>query len=174
VDEEFIFTCKDCGSHNLRVVQQYEKNFNCKSELKCFDDCENGHELAAIREFQRIDSLHSWGWLEEDHHYSSEEEEIIESESGDENLEVFCEDCFEDADADDWDYDEELDDDEYECEVYVICDGCDREIEFGWSHPDRGGRIWPAECDDFNPWKCWPEPRYKDVWATKNWLRPSK
>ena len=132
MDEDFIFTCKDCGSHNLRVVWEYDETFNCRAELFCFDDCEYDGQIAAIEEYQRTDSLYSWGWLDENHHYSIEHKEVLESQSGDENLEVFCYDCFDYADAVDWDYDEEPDDDETECEVYVICDGCDREIEFGW------------------------------------------
>ena len=59
-------------------------------------------------------------------------------------------------------------------EFHVCCNGCNREIEFGWSHPDRGGRIWPAECSDFNPWKCWAESRYIEKWKDKDWLRPDK
>ena len=62
----------------------------------------------------------------------------------------------------------ELDDDDCKMEFYVHCDGCDREIEFGWSHPDRGGRIWPVECEGFNPWKSWPDPRFKESWTKKN------
>ena len=54
---------------------------------------------------------------------------------------------------------------------FVNCAGCDREIEFGWSQPDRGGRIYPAECSDFIPEKIWPEPRYLDSWQQKHWLR---
>ena len=55
---------------------------------------------------------------------------------------------------------------------YVRCGGCRREIEFGWSHPERAGRIWPAECSDFNPWKGVPEPRFTESWHKKGWLRP--
>jgi hypothetical protein len=44
---------------------------------------------------------------------------------------------------------------------YVRCQRCDREIPFGWSHEDRGGRIWPADAACFNPRRCWPEPRYR-------------
>jgi hypothetical protein len=73
---------------------------------------------------------------------------------------------------DDEDYEEELDEESHEW--YVRCEGCDREISFGWSHPDRGGRIWPSECSDFNPWKCWPEPRYWEEWGKRGWLRPQK
>ena len=45
-------------------------------------------------------------------------------------------------------------------EFYVNCAGCDRAIEFGWSQPNRGGRIFPVECSDFMPGNIWPEPRY--------------
>ncbi len=44
---------------------------------------------------------------------------------------------------------------------YVNCAGCDREIEFGWSQSNRGGRIFPVECSDFIPGKYSPE---QDIW----------
>jgi len=57
MDEEYIFTCKDCGSNGLRVVWEYKQTFNYTRKLKCFDNCENGHELAAIEECKRFDKL---------------------------------------------------------------------------------------------------------------------
>jgi hypothetical protein len=54
---------------------------------------------------------------------------------------------------------------------FVNCSGCDREIEFGWSLPNRGGLIYPAECSDFVPEELWPEPRYLDSWHEKHWLK---
>ena len=56
-------------------------------------------------------------------------------------------------------------------EFYVNCADCDREIEFGWSQPNRGGCIFPVECSDFVPGEIWPEPRYLDSWRQKYWLR---
>ena len=53
---------------------------------------------------------------------------------------------------------------------FVNCTGCDREIEFGWAHPDRGGGIFPTECSDFVPEEFWPEPRYLNSWRQKHWL----
>jgi len=170
----FIFTCKDCGSHELSVVLYCDRKFYCKEELECFDNCSNYGELGAIIEYQRIDSYKCWGPLDEDHHFTQEEEEIIETLREDENVQIFCECCYEAADPRQWDFYEESGDDDYENEFYVHCSDCDQEIEFGWSHPNRGGRIWPVECEDFNPWKCWPEPRYRESWAKKNWLRPDK
>jgi len=54
---------------------------------------------------------------------------------------------------------------------YVNCADCDREIEFGWSQPNRGGRIYPVECSDFFPEKVWPDPKYVNVWQQRGWLR---
>lgn len=51
------------------------------------------------------------------------------------------------------------------------CAGCDREIEFGWSAPNRGGGIFPVECADFSPKGLWPEPRYLDAWQQRGWLK---
>jgi hypothetical protein len=25
-----------------------------------------------------------------------------------------------------------------------------------------------------NAWMCWPEPRFKESWANKNWIRPDR
>jgi len=50
---------------------------------------------------------------------------------------------------------------------YVRCAHCDREIKFGWSHPERGGRIWPVEAACYNPWKSWPEARYRKGWPPR-------
>ncbi len=165
MSSHFIFTCKDCGAHDLRVVRHENRKSYCKEELVCFDDCGSAGELAAIKEYQRIDAYECWGPLDEDHHFTKEEEELIETFYEDENLQIVCEDCHKAADQRHWHFSEEMDDDDSEIEFYVHCDGCDREIEFGWSHPDRGGRIWPVECEDFDPWKSWPEPRFKESYA---------
>ena len=50
---------------------------------------------------------------------------------------------------------------------YLNCTACNREIEFGWSQPNRGGRIYPVECSDFIPGKVWPDPKYADVWKKR-------
>jgi hypothetical protein len=99
------------------------------------------------------DSIERWGLLDDDHQVEFEEDEKLEESIN---------------------WDEEFHDEPKAAdeEFYVNCEGCEREIEFGWTHPDRGGRIWPAECADFNPGMCWPEPRYREAWAEKNWLQP--
>jgi hypothetical protein len=60
----------------------------------------------------------------------------------------------------------------------IRCFQCDHEAEFGWSHPPRrgglGGRIWPCKSADFNPLKCFPEPRFVKEWGRRGWLRPKR
>jgi hypothetical protein len=59
--------------------------------------------------------------------------------------------------------------DEESTEYSVVCASCSREVEFGWSRPDRQGDIWPAECPDFDPSVVWPEPRFRELWAARGW-----
>lgn len=132
------------------------------SELFTCSNC-GGHELTVTHTWDIIaggifrESWQEWGPLDDDHHWTYEEQELIEE-----------------LPEDDSEPTEGREDDPDSHEFFVNCTNsdCDREIEFGWSHPDRGGRIWPAECTDFTPWKCWPEPRYRESWKAKNWLRP--
>ena len=87
---------------------------------------------------------------------------------------LFCQRCVARAAGDEWETKEDSDQprvDYLSREWWVFCYGCDREIEFGWSLPDRGGRIWPAEYTDFKPLGCWPDPRYVVSWAKKGWSR---
>jgi hypothetical protein len=114
------------------------------------------------------------GPLDESHRFDLETPEKLDDLGTEtESHEVFCPKCVEGADETCWEQDldgveVETEDDEF----FVRCHGCDREVEFGWSHSGRGGRIWPVECADFNPWLSWPESRYIESWHTKGWLRP--
>ena len=56
-------------------------------------------------------------------------------------------------------------------EFYVNCESCDREIEFGWSKPDRHGLILPIEFSDFAPLESFPDPKYTDTWRQRKWLQ---
>ncbi|OGU62087.1 MAG: hypothetical protein A2V66_07995 [Ignavibacteria bacterium RBG_13_36_8] len=149
-ESDYLFTCKDrCGSHDL-YVEHYYTIWQGTQWSTCVE-----------RGSLNIDNT--------DEHRTEEWEDPEKIDSGHED----------DADAENAGEDngneetEEAEIDEDSSKFYVRCEGCNREIEFGWSHPDRGGRIWPAECTDFNPWKCWPEPRYIDTWKKKGWLGPS-
>ena len=156
-NQPWEFTCKKCGSHKLAVTRVWK--------ILAGPDSESWQE---------------WGPLEADHLWRFKFKEKIEKEK----------DKDKDRDNDDeverWDFGEYTKDnssskpEEYEIyepesnpgndKFYVNCANCDREIEFGWSKPNRGGGIFPAECSDFIPGKYWPEPRYLDSWQQKGWL----
>lgn len=144
------FTCKTCGDHSLTVTH-----------------------IWAILAGPDSESWQEWGPLEANHLWHFEFKSKIEKDEDDE--------------VERWDFAEYAKDDssstpeEYEIyepednpgndRFYVNCASCDREIEFGWSQPNRGGRIFPVECSDFVPGDTWPEPRYLDSWQQKGWLR---
>ena len=174
------FTCKDCGSRDLEFIRDYtiEQTFEQWLPCECGDTADG---IAATHRNTVTVQYYDRGILIEDHrvewHDQWEEVEREHDRDGDET-EVFCQACYEEYSCDEhaWRHEqpEEQEEPELLDEEYTVrCEGCRREIEFGWSHPDRGGRIWPAECTDFNPWKNWPEPRYREAWAEKGWLRPS-
>ena len=171
--EEF-FTCGDCRCHELYVVYCYTQRWLCTATVPC--DCgEAANGIAAERMYWASREVREAGPLGEDHRwrYDPELEESDEGDDEEEGYEIWCPECFQIGEPSNWEIsadDPEVDEDSEE--FYVCCAGCDREIEFGWSHPKRGGRIWPAECADFNPWKSWPEPRYRAHWLEKGWIRP--
>ena len=148
------FTCKTCGGHNITVFRSWTVLAGPASE-----------------------SWQEWGPLEPNHHWHFEFKKRLEKEKAEVGAD----------DVEGWDFAEYAKDtsssrpEEYE--IYepednpgndrfdVNCAGCDRELEFGWSQPNRGGRIFPVECSDFMPGNIWPEPRYLDSWQRKGWLK---
>ena len=174
--EEYLFTCKDCGSHDLYVEHEYTLTRYYSYTWDCC--CEKSSDgLAAMRSYHVTTAYREAGPLDDDHHwkYDNPAEEIEVYDEEEDESEISCEKCYDDAHENDWETTEDkVVEDEDSHEFYVRCNGCNREIEFGWSHPDRGGSIWPAECSDFNPWKCWAESRYIEKWKAKDWLRPDK
>ena len=144
------FTCKTCGGHNLTVTRVWNILAGPISER-----------------------WQEWGPLEADHLWHYEYKEKIEQESDNEEEREDLRELAEDDSASEPEEYEifEPEDNPESDEFFVNCAGCDREIEFGWSQPDRGGRIFPVECSDFIPGEIWPEPRYLDSWQQKHWLR---
>ena len=151
------FTCKACGGHRLTVSRVWT--------ILAGPDTESWQE---------------WGALDADHHWTFEFKEKIEKEEEDDDDENENEDELEDFSeyAKDNSISKPEEYEIYEAEdnpgndrFYVNCASCDREIEFGWELPNRGGRIFPVECSDFNPVDIWPETRYLNSWHQKHWLR---
>lgn len=139
-----------------------------------------GHELIVAHVWRILAGADSekwqeWGPLEAGHlwHYDykekmgKKEDEDNEVERGD-----FGEFAEDDSDSEPEEYEVlEQESDPESDEFYVNCAGCDREIEFGGSQPDRRGLILPVEFPDFNPSESWPDPKYVDVWRQRGWLR---
>jgi len=147
-EKPLAFTCKTCGIHNLNVFRFWT--------ILAGPDTENWQEWGPLdadhrwhfefkKKLEKADTGEQWDFAEYARDLSSsgpEAYEIHEPESNPGN------DRF-----------------------YVNCAGCDREIEFGWSQSNRGGRIFPVECADFNPKGIWPEPRYLNAWQQRGWLK---
>ena len=147
--QSWKFSCKTCGGHSLTVMRIWT--------ILAGPDSEHWQE---------------WGELKDNHSWQFEFKEKIEENGGDEvergDFGKFAED---DSTSKPEEYEIfEPESDSESDEFYVNCAGCDREIEFGWSQPNRGGRIFPVECSDFIPGKYWPEPRYLASWQKKHWL----
>lgn len=150
--QSWEFTCKTCDGHSLTVTHVWNTLAGPESE-----------------------NWREWGPLQKDHLWRYDDKEKIGKEE-DEDNEVergdFGEFAEDDSDSEPEEYETfEQEGDPESDEYYVNCEGCDREIEFGWSQPDRGGRIFPVECSDFAPGKFWPEPRHWDSRQQKHWLR---
>jgi hypothetical protein len=149
------FTCKTCGGHKLTVTRMWTVLAGPESE-----------------------HWQEWGPLGTDHLWRYDYQEKIEPEGEGDNEDEdevergdFGEFAEDDSTSNPEEYEVfEAQNDPESDEFYVNCESCDREIEFGWSQPNRGGRIFPAECSDFVPGKIWPEPRYLDSWQHKRWL----
>ena len=130
-----LFTCKDCGAHDLTVVTDYDVTTYYEGTLAC--ECENeetsGGE-AARRNYHVTTTYRSWVYLDDEHQWEGEDEDIVDEDTEEDEYEVFCEKCLEDVSANDWEITEEGKEEDDSHEYSVRCSGCDREIESGWSH----------------------------------------
>jgi hypothetical protein len=146
----FKFTCTSCGGHELTVTHVWN--------IQAGNDSESWRE---------------WGPLKDNHHWQYEFKEKVE-ENVDDEVQIGDFGEFEEDDS-------ASEPEEYEIyegetnresdEFFINCENCDREIEFGWSQPDRRGLIQPVEFSDFNPPESWPDPKYVDAWQQRGWLR---
>jgi hypothetical protein len=142
-------------------------------------DCTCGEtEIVATREIRQrrtiakeglLDEEHGINWADGDHTVVNQLWEEIDSQTD-------CDQCVANAEDEDWEsiVFEEWEVDEESEYFEVRCTECDHEVEIGWSHPGRGGHVWPCEDTDFNPWLSWPEPRFVPAWRRRGWLRPTK
>lgn len=148
-NDDSKFSCKECGGHNLIVTHNWNIHAGANAE-----------------------SWQEWGPLKDDHYWQYEFREKAED---DEENEVQRGDFgdFEEDDSTSEPKEYEVygtETDREEDEYFVNCESCDREVEFGWSKPDRRGLIWPVEFSDFLPAESWPDPKYTDAWQQRKWL----
>ncbi len=178
--EDWTFTCRTCGATTLLVEYKYTVSGAFVQTVAC--TC--GTSSNGVASTRYVDTAATWlrtGSLDEEHRPDWDDEEKIENLDDEEtSYEVLCQECVEAAGEDDIETEQDAERaeilnarDDTDQTWAVVCAGCRREIEFGWSHPDRAGRIWPVECSDSNPWKSWPEPRFEESWRAKGWIRPS-
>jgi hypothetical protein len=144
------FTCTECGDHDLVVTHVWN--------ILAGSDTERWQE---------------WGPLKNDHHWQFEFEEKIEDHADDEvELGDFSDFEEDDSTSEPEEYEiHEVETDKESDEFFVNCGNCDREIEFGWSKPNRTGLIYPVEFSDFNPSDTWPDPKYLEIWQQKGWIK---
>ena len=144
------FTCQKCGGHELVVTHTWN--------IQAGTDSENWREWGALR-------MITTGNMSS--RKKSRKMEIDEVQRGD-----FGEFEEDDSDSEPEDYEiNEAETNREADEFYVNCGNCDRQIEFGWSQPDRRGLIWPVGFSDFNPRESWPDPKYVDAWQQRGWFR---
>ena len=162
------FTCPECGDHELYVDQTIEQVEACVDYVVC--DCGQGDDDAsAIRKYDEVTRLHIVQDMFDDHRVECYHHELLKKELLIHELVILCPECY--LYNSHWGMHTAPEETSRKDDIYVRCTGCNAEIEFGWSEPDRGGLIWPAHSSDFNWKKCWPEPRYRDSWRKKGWLR---
>jgi len=173
-DEEWTFTCATCGDTHIGVEYSYTHVTPVVQTIPC--TCGAASDgIAASLTYIVETSMQESGELDETHHWRADMKEKLDTTRGGTEYVAFCSACAERAGDLDWEGDDVPDPNEIAIvdeEWRVYCAGCNRDIEFWWSHPGRGGRIWPVECSDFNPWKSWPEPRYDVLWRDRGWVRP--
>ncbi len=179
------FKCPDCGCRQLVLKHYYTISSYYAESLPC--GCEESDDgVAYERKYTRTTSSLECYWLDDSHHFKEraedyEDEDLEEPNEETDEENVFCSECYEIGIYDDCSIEYDPAEDEEETYDFIlICAECDKEIEFGWSHEDRGGRIWPEETiksDDieepFNPWKSFPEDKYIESWYEKGWLHPN-
>lgn len=162
------FTCKTCGAHKLTVSRVWKILAGPDSETwQEWGPLEANHKwhfkfkekIEKVREFQKDHDD------QEDYYVQDVQNERVDYRQ---NFGEYADDnaISEPADYEIYDPQDNQGNDMF----YVNCAGCGREIEFGWSQPNRSGLIFPTECSNFNPKAIWPEPRYLDSWHKKHWL----
>ena len=124
-----LYTCEKCGCLEFILEHLYTQETIVEEFLWC--TCEDSEaEWADVSHSKLVTIIEAWGVLTED--YSVEEWEKNELESWseqDEDPEINCVKCFENASESDWKCGEECETEIVEEEFNVKCAECDCKIE---------------------------------------------
>ena len=161
-DEVAFFKCNSCGlrvSISVAVTETVESRLSCR--------CGEGND-AAIRTETTTMLVEKTGYVTQDRHVFIEESEDVEQlDRTSEDETVDCEMCLNKIGCDPaaWGVVETTAEEDDDADMTITCGGCDREIEFGYSHANQQGRIFLGEDDSkFNPWMTFPEAKYRERW----------
>jgi len=176
--ETLAYTCESCGGHTFLVSHAVTQSRELAETLEC--SCGNA-ETAVAREAVESRRVERVGRLDAGHHVDWDDAEyagteILQEDREETGLDINCDICFKDAVPEQWETEvtSEWSDDE-ETEYYEVrCADCNHEIEFGYSHANHGGRIWPCESSDFNPRLTFPDERFEENWRRRGWHRPAR
>ncbi len=146
----YKFTCPSCSGHSLIVTHVWSTLAGTGSER--------------WQEWGPLDDYHHWHYQFKEKIEKNEDDEVQRGDAGE-----YAED---DSSSEPEAYEvNETETNRENDEYFVNCENCDREVEFGWSHPERRGLIMPVLSTDFNPSECWPDPKYSKSWRQKGWGR---
>jgi hypothetical protein len=173
-NEVLFFKCKDCGSRTLDTVCIIDVTQTIDEVLPC--QCGN-EEYAAYVRTRTVELVQHTGYLGANRHVFTEESQTIdELEREVEDEQIICKKCYEKFNEESrlWQIvDTHTDENNESGNLTITCNGCGREIEFGYSHANKQGRIFLGDDDsDFNPWKTFPDQKYLEIWRKRGWLRP--
>lgn len=171
------FTCDRCTSQSLLVTCYYDTRQDCTGTLPC--KCGFAQDgIAAIKKGHATRSYSYWCILQANHSFHFEDwgaatdpeffDRIVPEPKPRKKVDkhkVFCKRCAKEAKPQDWNVSEGSTQKVEESIDYLVsCNSCFRLVPFGWGEQDRGGGVWPIESEDFNPYRVWPDPEYKEEW----------
>jgi Zn finger protein HypA/HybF involved in hydrogenase expression len=133
--DEHLFTCKDCGSHDLQIKESYTTTHHYTKELACkCGDAPDG--VAATRSGYATVEYFKYGALNGEHRveWGGVEELGMEARDMNEEREVACLNCLKSARDNAFeitDVKTETEKDKDSHKFFVRCGGCSQEIERG-------------------------------------------
>jgi len=173
------FSCLRCGDIILVVDNTYAEEARVRRVIPCRCGAAPTSIAGVLHERRLRFYCHS-GMLERDHTVSWDESPLETAATSERHhTQVACRACLRAAEEDTRTPDSlgggaAMDratttrlPDQWTCS----CVSCGREVPFGFSEPNRGGTVWPATGEDFDPARApYPEPRFADAWLRRDWL----